>query len=87
MKDTLDYVVERYGLRLNTTKLAQALDTTPDNVRTMIAEGRFYIPVYKDTEGERAPWYASAQDVADYLDRKRTKAVVPASRGQGAYNA
>lgn len=87
-KTTLDIIIERYGMRLNTSKLALALDTTPDNIRTQIATDRFPIPVYKDNDdAERAPWYADARDVADFLDRKRAKALARASRGQGAYNA
>lgn len=87
MKTTLDIIIDHYGMRLNTSKLALALDTTPDAVRTAIQSNKFEIPVYKDGDAERSPWYADARDVAEYLDRKRAKALARASRGPGAYNA
>lgn len=85
MKTTLDYIVERYGLRLTTAELADVMKTTADTVRTQIAAGTFPIPTYKDTDGVRAPRFADAHDVAEYLDRKRPKVAVQ-NEGRGAYN-
>lgn len=73
MKTMLDYIIERYGPRLTTADLALVMKKTPDAIRTEIAAGKFPIQTYKDTNGERAPRYADARDVAEYLDRKRPR--------------
>lgn len=90
MSDYFEYLLTKYGPRLTTADLADVLKRkSSDAIRNEIAEGTFPIPVYRDNEieGSRAPWYADARDVAEYLDNKRPKVVKPASRGQDAYNA
>lgn len=87
MKDTLEYVIEKYGLRLDTSDLADAMKSTPAEVRNKISEGTFPIPTYKDSDAQRAPRYAAAQDVAEYLDKMRSTASVQVSQGRGGYTA
>ena len=82
-KSTLDYVIDRYGLRLTTADLADVFKTTPDAIRTQISAERFPIATYKDHDGERAPRYADARDVAEYLDRKRPRAAGGEARVEG----
>ena len=71
MKETIDLIVEHYGLRLTTADLARVLRTTPSNIRKDIFLQRFPIPTYKDHPGRRSPRFADARDVAAYLDSKR----------------
>lgn len=73
MKTMLDYIIELYGPRLTTADLARVMKKTADTVRTEINVGKFPIPTYKEYDGERAPRYADARDVAEYLDRKRPR--------------
>lgn len=73
MKTMLDYIIELYGPRLTTADLARVMKKTADTVRTEINVGTFPIKTYKDHDGERAPRYADARDVAEYLDRKRPR--------------
>ena len=86
MKNTLDYIVEKYGLRLNTAQIADAISTKPGEIRKDIALGVFQIPLYKEKPVAQAPWFAKAQDVATYLD-SFTPSYSPASQGQGGCNA
>jgi len=69
MKATLDLIVEHYGLRLTTAELARVLKTSPANIRKEISAETFPIPTYKDRPTRRAPRFADARDVAEYLDR------------------
>lgn len=87
MKNTLDYIVDKYGLRLNTAQIADAIGTKPGEIRKDIALKTFRIPLYKETpDVAQAPWFAKAQDVAAYLD-SFTPSYSPASRGQDGCNA
>ena len=74
MKETIDIIVEHYGLRLTTADLARLLKTSPASIRTEISAERFPIPTYKDHPGRRAPRFADARDVAKFLDEQRAKA-------------
>ena len=84
MKTMLDYIIELYGPRLTTADLALVMKKTADAIRTEIAAGRFPIKTYKDHDGERAPRYADARDVAEYLDRKRPRSEQAEGRGLNA---
>ena len=89
MKDMLDIVIGLYGPRLTTSDLAHALKITPGEVRNQISAGTCPIETYKEKPGKRAPRYADARDVAEYLDRMRPKpkASVQASQDRGGYSA
>lgn len=63
-------VVEKYGMRLDSDKLAQMLDITRGAVLNQISAGTFPIPTYKDG-GKR---YADYRDVAAYFDNCRQAA-------------
>jgi hypothetical protein len=75
MKSTLDYVVEKYGLRLTTEQIADVMRKSPGEVRNQISrEGKekFPIKIYKEKpEVQQAPWFADYRDVADFIDRQR----------------
>lgn len=63
-------VVEKFGLRLDTDKLAQILGQTRAGILNQISAGSFPIKTYKES-GKR---WADYRDVAEYLDNCRTLA-------------
>lgn len=63
------FVVEKYGLRLDVSQLAQVLGITPGTVLNRISANTFDIPTYIDN-GKR---YADYRDVAEHFDRIRFK--------------
>lgn len=74
MKDTLDLIVDHYGMRLTIAELALVLKTSPGKVRAEISAETFPIKTYKEKPAKSAPRYADARDVAEHLDRQRAKA-------------
>lgn len=84
--NTLEFLIEHYGLRLNTADLATVFDTTPSEIRNRISEEVFPVPTYKDLPSKQAPRFADVRDVAEYLDKKRSTASVQVSPGQGGYS-
>ena len=74
MRDTLDIILQQYGLRLTTSDLARILKTSPAKIRNDISANTFPIRTYKQKECKRALRYADARDVAEYLDQLRQKA-------------
>ena len=87
MRDTLDIVIQHYGMRLTTADLARLLNTTPEKIRNEISADTFPIPTYKEKPGKQAQRYADARDVAEYLDKMRPKTSAPVSPGRGEYSA
>lgn len=57
-------VAERYGLRLNTQQLAEALGVSKGGLTNMISAGTCPVPTYKDC-GQR---WADYRAVAEHLD-------------------
>lgn len=64
-------VAEKYGLRLDTAKLAELLGQTSGAILNQISAGTFPIPTYKDS-GKR---WADYRDVAAHLDNMRQSAL------------
>ena len=62
-------VVEKYGVRLSTTQLAELLGMHAGTVRNQISAGTFPIPTYVDS----GRW-ADYRDVAAHLDKCREMA-------------
>lgn len=65
---TQAFVLEKYGIRLNTKQLAEVLGRKSDgSIRNAISAGTFQIRTYLD-DGRR---WADYRDVAAYLDSLR----------------
>lgn len=67
------YLLEKYGLRLTTEQLAEALGMAHGTLRNKISAGKLSVPTYLDG-GNR---YADYRDVAAYMDEQRKKAHEP----------
>lgn len=67
------YLLEKYGLRLTTEQLAEALGMAHGTLRNKISAGTLTVPTYLDG-GTR---YADYRDVAAYMDEKRKQAHEP----------
>lgn len=63
-------LAERYGVRLDTKQLADALGLKEGTIRNQISARTFKIPTYEDS-GRR---WADCRDVAEYLENKRREA-------------
>lgn len=63
-------VVEKYGMRLDSTQLAELMSMTPGSVLNSISAGEFPIPTYK----ERGKRFADYRDVAEHIDNCRLRA-------------
>ena len=74
MTTYLPFILDKYGPRLNTSQLADLLGTSPAEIRNWISSNKFPIKTYKDRDNQRAPRFADARDVAEYLDSARQKA-------------
>lgn len=67
---TQAFLLERYGLRLNSTQLAEALGITRAALHNQISAGTCPVKTYLES-GKR---WADYRDVADYFDSIRAKA-------------
>lgn len=65
------FVAERYGLRLDTKKLAEVTGLKEGTIRNQISARTFKIPTYEDG-GRR---WADYRDVAAYIDACRARAL------------
>jgi predicted DNA-binding transcriptional regulator AlpA len=63
-------IAERYGLRLNTDQLAEALGMAKSTLYNKMSAGTFEVPTYV-AQGKR---FADYRDVATYLDDCRARA-------------
>lgn len=64
-------VAERYGLRLDTKRLAEVLGLSEGTIRNRISARTLGVPTYEDG-GRR---WADYRDVASYIDRMRDEAL------------
>ena len=73
MTSYLQFILDKYGPRLNTSDLAILFKTSPAEIRNRIHGNKFPIPTFKESNSRTAPRYADARDVAEYLDLQRPK--------------
>ncbi len=67
---TQAFIVEKYGLRLNMTQLAEAIGIARQTVSNQIAQRKFPIKTYVDG-GKR---WCDYRDLATYFDECRERA-------------
>lgn len=67
---TQAFIVEKYGIRLDTEQLAELLGISPASLRNQMVLGACQIKTYKD--GKKR--WADYRDVAAYLDELRLHA-------------
>ena len=67
---TQAFIVEKYGVRLDTDQLAEFLGISPGSLRNQLAAGICQIKTYRD--GKKR--WADYRDVAAYLDELRAQA-------------
>ena len=77
---TQAYLLDRFGLRLTVEQLSEALGMPIGTVYNQLSKGALGIPTYIDAKRR----WADYRDVADYLDRRRSDAVIP---GEAACSA
>jgi hypothetical protein len=76
MQSTLDLLINKYGITLSLEQLGEVLKNTPKTLDNKIRLGTLPVPTFR--EGGRR--LAFAQDVAEYLERRRceiTEAFAP----------
>lgn len=66
---TQAYLLEQYGLRLNTAQIGEVLGYTAAVVRNKLADGSLKLKVYRDGQ-----LFCDYRDMADYLDAMRMMA-------------
>lgn len=87
MKDIGDWLLEKYGPRLDTGQLADLFRTTAADIRQRISDGTLGIPTYQKTPKRGSPRYADVRDVVEYFNKSRPKVEGPASPDQDGCNA
>jgi hypothetical protein len=66
----LEYLQNKYGLRLTVSELALELKMRPKTIICNRSAGKFDLPMVRDGKCI----YADSRDVAAYLDKKRATA-------------
>lgn len=67
----LDYLVSKYGLRLNLDELCAELKINKRTIITNRSDGKFPLPMFK--QGRHL--FASVQDVVAYMEKQEAKKV------------
>lgn len=63
----LDYLIQKYGLRLNLLQVSEAIDVPYKTILNKRSSGKLKLRTYRD--GMKV--YSDVRDVADYLNEVR----------------